>query len=169
MRSAGSNVGTVGFVHRLQGVIGSVAVILFSFVVHKSHVKPILSRNLLQQGITAVEKRTPLAVPIDRESINTQILGLLNLFPQYVGILRGISHVDMLLVPKPGLVIGDDPGSTGSAAHSLIERAAGDWLWPPASARQNKEDRCKNHRDEQSALHFQVHSPCSDNFASILL
>src|SRR5947207_1346268 len=88
---------------------------------------------------------------------------------QYVGILRGISHVDMLLVPKPGLVIGDDLGRTVSAAHSLIQGPAYVSSIRRASARQNKDDRSNKHRNERSALHFQAHSPCSDNFASILI
>ncbi|PYX02311.1 MAG: hypothetical protein DMG85_21715 [Acidobacteria bacterium] len=147
------------------------AVILFRFVVHQSHVKLILRRNLLQQVIAPVEERTPLAVPVDGKRVNTEIFCLLNLFTQHAWILGGISDVDVLFVSEPGLVIGNHLRRTVGAADSLIERAAHVRSIRRASARQNKDDRGNNHWDERPALHFPIpcDTACSDNFAFILI
>src|SRR6185369_2813368 len=107
-RSRGTDIALVRLIEGLQRIFCGVAVIFFRFVVHQSYLELRLTRDLLHDGVTAIEEGMPVAVPIDDESVNAHILCLLDLLPDRCGILAVISDVDMCRVSKPRLIIRDD-------------------------------------------------------------
>ena len=96
-------------------------VVFLGFVVHQRNVEMILTCGLLQERIAAIEKRIPIAVPVHGKGVDSESFRLLNLPPQNVGILRRISHLNVLGIAKPRLIIGHNFWRAVHSANSLID------------------------------------------------
>ncbi len=86
------------------------SVVFLSFVVHKRDVKMFFACDLLHECIGTIKKRMPQSIPINREGVNPQVLGLFDLFANHLRIVAGVINFDMVRIPEPRLKPGDDLG-----------------------------------------------------------
>ena len=58
---------------------------------------------------TAGLERPTVSVPIHRKAVDPHVSGFLNLTSKHIRVHRGIANVDVLAVPKPRLIVGENP------------------------------------------------------------
>ena len=82
--------------------------VLIRLVVHHGDVKLVLCRHLLHQGVTAIDKRLPVSVPVHYKCRDSHSLGMANLALDHRRIVGGIANGDVPGMPEPCLIHGDD-------------------------------------------------------------
>jgi len=78
-----------------------------------------LTGNALKERRAAVQKRTPRAIPIHRKPEDAHVAGTLDLLAQNVWILSAIADVDVVGIPKPRLIVGDNLRIAGRGGNIL--------------------------------------------------
>src|SRR5581483_11370271 len=114
-----------------------------------------LAGDLLEQCIAAIEKRPALAIPVNREGVNTQVLGFANLFAQDPWILAVVADVNVVWITEPRLVVGEQLGPTPL----IIGNVLIDCLPHTGVVAPTRDEADQQDQDEQwclEALHFQV-------------
>src|ERR1700739_2294875 len=92
----------------LECVFGSMAVILFRFVVHERNVEVLFAGHPLNQGVGAIKKRMPLSVPVDSKRVAAYFLCFLSLSMDDSRVVAVVLNPDMIRITKPRLKRSDD-------------------------------------------------------------
>src|SRR5581483_678382 len=107
-----------------------------------------LSR-LLHQRIAAINKRLAVAVPVDNKCGDAHRLCMANLAAELGRVLRGVADRDVLWMPKPRLIQGDDLRRVSRS--SVLQARHGNRAGAGASMGSKKiQEKCKTHELEHA-------------------
>ena len=123
MRRFRTEVRLVCLVQCADGLVGSLAIVIFGFVVKKGDLEMVLVRSFLQQAEVMIGKGTRISVPVDDEGGNAGVASLLNLPAKDRRIITGIAHVHVNVVAKPRHVNGKYFGPGVRSLEILLQRA----------------------------------------------
>lgn len=96
------------------------ALVLVGLVIHHRYLELVLLCQSLHQGITLVDERLAIAVPVHHESGDPHRLRLVDLAGDSRRIVRRVADGDVRGMTEPRLVQGDDLGL--SAAGLVLQR-----------------------------------------------
>ena len=114
-----ADVTVVGVLQIGEDGIGFGARLGVILVIHDRDLESFLGGNLLHQGIGLVFEVVMLAVPVDDESGDAKLFGLVNLLLHDHAILGRIANVDMSGLSKPWQIGGQHHGLTIAADEAV--------------------------------------------------